>query len=94
MSIPTQALPEEAAVTEGQRDKRLERAVCASVMSVLGRPRTLFQASAVHLWGNRYRVNVLTGADAVSVVIAHSFFVEADTGGGVIDSVPALERRY
>ena len=94
MSTPTQALPDEDAGTKRQRAKRLAPAVCASVMRVLGRPRNLFQVSAVHLWGNRYRVNVQTGADAVSVLIAHSYFVEADEAGSVIDSVPALERCY
>jgi hypothetical protein len=63
-------------------------------MRVLGRPRNLFRISAVNLWGNHYRVNVQTGADAVSVVIAHSFFVEVDAEGSVVDSVPALDRRY
>jgi len=63
-------------------------------MRVLGKPRDLFRVSAVQLWRNHYRVNVQTGADAVSVRIAHSFFVEVDENGNIVESVPVLERQY
>ena len=89
-----QALPEVDALTTRQRAERQAGAVCVSLMKVLGKPRDLYRVSAVQLWTNHYRVNVQTGADAVSVRIAHSFFIEADESGNIIESVPVLERQY
>jgi hypothetical protein len=94
MTTQPQTLPKEDATTARQRAEWLACAVCVSVMKVLGKPRDLFRVSAVPVWGNRYRVNVQTGADAVSVRIAHSFFIEADEKGNILQSIPVLERRY
>lgn len=93
MSTQSQVHPDGDAVA-GRKPAELAAAVGAAVMRGLGRPRDLFRVAAVRLWGNHYRVNVQTGPDAVSLRIAHSFFVEADEKGNVLGSVPALERRY
>jgi hypothetical protein len=94
MSTQSQVQPDADAAAGRKPGEQLAAAVGASVMRGLGRPRDLFRVAAVRLWGNHYRVNVQTGPDAVSVRIAHSFFVEADDKGNVLGSVPALERRY
>lgn len=94
MPTKPQTLPDEDALTNRNRAERQAGAVCVSVMRVLGRPQDLFRVSAVQLWPNHYRVNVQTGPDAVSVQIAHSFFVEVDESGSILESVPRLERRY
>jgi hypothetical protein len=85
---------DEQAGTERKRAEELALAVGASVMKVLGRPEHLFRVSAVRLWANQYRVNVQTGVDAVSVRIAHSYFVSTDENGKIIESVPPIARCY
>jgi hypothetical protein len=39
-------------------------------------------------------VNVFVGEGAASAKVAHSFFVAADADGKVIQSTPAITRRY
>ena len=94
MARPSQVQPEEEATTKGKGIEPLAAAVCSSVMNTLGRPANLFRVAAVRVWGNRFRVNVQTGADAVTVQIAHSFFVSTDEHGKVLESVPPITRCY
>jgi hypothetical protein len=69
-------------------------AVCRYVMAALGRPTHFLRVTARQVTGDGYRVNVVTGADAASARIAHSFFVTADKEGKVIESTPAIVKRY
>jgi hypothetical protein len=69
-------------------------ALCVSVLTALGRPVNFFKISAVRLWEDHFRVNVQTGADAASVLIAHSFFVATDGKGNVLESTPRITRLY
>jgi hypothetical protein len=64
------------------------------VINALGRPADLYKVVALRLWENHYRVNVQTGADAVSARIAYSFFVAADADGNVLASTPEITRLY
>jgi hypothetical protein len=63
-------------------------------MNALGRPADLYHVAVLRLWDNHYRVNVFTGVDAVSALIADSFFVSADDRGNVVDSRPKVTRKY
>ncbi len=74
--------------------RRLAEAVGRNVLAALGRPHDLYHVAALPLWGNCHRVNVLTGPDAVSVRVADSFFVSADDRGNVLQSAPAITRKY
>ena len=94
MANPKPLELDEQATAKMKRAEQLSAAVCTSVMNILGHPSDLFRVSARKLWDNRYRVNVQTGADAVSVRIAHSFFVAADEKGNVVESIPAIARQY
>lgn len=94
MASPAPIGLDEQADKKKRRAEQLAAAICASVMNVLGRPADLFRVSAVRLWDNHYRVNVQTGADAVSIRIAHSFFVATDEKGDVVESIPAIARQY
>ncbi len=94
MANPAPIELDEQATTKKKRAEQLAAAICVSVMNVLGRPEDLFRVLAVRLWDNHYRVNVQTGADAVSVRIAHSFFVATDEKGTVLKSIPAIARQY
>jgi hypothetical protein len=94
MPTPSPVQPDEEATSKQRRAEQLAAAVCAAVINGLGRPDNLFRVSAVRLWENRYRVNVQTGADAVSIRVAHSFFVAADEKGNVVESTPKITRVY
>jgi hypothetical protein len=63
------------------------------VLSVLGRPEGLLRVGVYPLWDDRYRVNVLVGADAATAAAADSFFVVVD-GGAIVRSTPTITRRY
>ena len=64
------------------------------VLTSLGRPPGLFRVAVLPLWGSYYRVNVLTGPDATSVCIPHSYFVEAGDDGAVVSASPPIIRLY
>jgi hypothetical protein len=66
----------------------------AGVLAALGRPDQLFRVVVVPLWGDHFRVNVVTGDDPSSVRIPHSFFVAADGRGNIIKSTPSIQREY
>jgi len=88
------AQPDEEAGLEKKRREQQADAICASVISALGRPSDLLRVSAIQIWKNHYRVNVQTGADAVSTRIAHSFFVASDEKGNLLESTPQITRVY
>ena len=66
----------------------------ASVTTSLGRPPGLYRVVVVPLWPGHYRVNVLTGTDAASVCIPHSYFVKAGDDGAIISASPPIARLY
>lgn len=76
------------------RDGRREAVIRASVLDALGRPGRLFQVNVVHLWGDHFRVNVVTGDDPSAVRIPHSYFVAADGLGNILRSIPSIRREY
>jgi hypothetical protein len=63
-------------------------------MNRLGQPNDLQRVQVRRLWEDHYRVNVLVGADAASVKVAHSYFLVADSDGTILTSVPTIARRY
>jgi hypothetical protein len=77
----------------GGRDRR-EAAIRAGVLAALGRPGRLYRVTVVPLWGDNYRVNVMTGDDPTAVRIPHSYFVTADRLGNVIASTPGIRNEY
>ncbi len=79
---------------ETDRQRLREAVIRASVLKSLGRPDHLFRVAVVPLWGNNYRVNVVTGTDAASVRIPNSYFVVADDSGTVLRSTPVIRKEY
>ena len=71
-----------------------EGAIRAGVLAALGRPTQHFRVVVVPLWGDLFRVNVVTGDDPSSVRIRHSYFVAADGRGNIIESTPSIRREY
>jgi hypothetical protein len=94
MSMLPVAPPDEGAEPADGNQKRLATAICRSVMAALGRPADFLKVTVRRVTGNRYRVNVVTGADGASARIAHSFFVTADDRGAVTGSNPAIQKWY
>jgi hypothetical protein len=72
----------------------LEAVVGDNVMSNLGRPMNLHHVQVRCVWGDHYRVNIFVGPDAVSLQIAHSYFLKADENGKILSSSPAITRVY
>jgi hypothetical protein len=72
----------------------LESVIRTGVLTALGRPPEMYRVVVFPLWGNHYRVNVLTGPDAISVRIRHSYFVIAGDDGDIVSSVPDITRLY
>lgn len=71
-----------------------EDTIRAGVLAALGRPDQLFRVVVAPLWGDHYRVNVVTGDDPSSVRIPHSFFVTTDGRGNILRSTPNIRREY
>jgi hypothetical protein len=72
-----------------QREVRVAR-IRQRVIHTLGPMIGLQMVQVLPLWDDRYRVNVLVGADRASARVARSYFVEADTTGNIIDSIPTI----
>jgi hypothetical protein len=68
-------------------------AIRAGVLAALGRPAGLYRVTVSPLWGNRFRVNVMTGS-AAGVEIPNSYFVTADDAGAILGAEPPLRRQY
>jgi hypothetical protein len=71
-----------------------EVVIRSGILSALGRPPGLYRVAVSRLWQDHYRVNVLTGSDATSVRIPHSYFVRTGVGGDVVSTAPPVTRLY
>jgi hypothetical protein len=74
--------------------ERQNAAIGGHVMRALGQPGALHGVQVRQLWEGHYRVNVLVGADASSVRVAHSYFLVTDGDGNVLVSTPSITRQY
>jgi hypothetical protein len=94
MTMPTKAQNPSPGPRGADDRLALRAAIGEHVLRALGRPVDLVRVQVRRLWADRYRVNVLVGADASAVTIAHSFFVVADESGAVQAAEPPLTQRY
>ena len=83
--------PAQAAAESKPAARRREEAIRKSVLAALGTPDDLVRVAVVRLWGDNFRVNVWTDGGA-GAGIPHSYFVTADAGGTVLDSVPPVRK--
>jgi hypothetical protein len=79
---------------EADRRRWRAAAIGSHVLLALGEPDELRGVQVRPLWPDHYRVNVLVGADAASVRVAHSYFLVADGDGNVLCSAPEITRQY
>lgn len=85
---------------EQERDKELKQQQAAirnerivkQVMDTIGPAIDLREVRVRRLWADRYRVNVFLGTDVTNSRIAHSYFVQADAEGNILDSNPKMVR--
>jgi hypothetical protein len=64
------------------------------VLAALGSPSIAHEVHVRPLWANYFRVNVLLGESLTCLTVAHSFFLQADSEGRVLESSPELVQRY
>ena len=77
-----------------QDRKQRKAAIAKQVMDVLGQLENLQRVQVHMLWEDRFRVNVLVGTDAVSIRVAHSFFLVTDGDGNILVSTPKITKQY
>lgn len=94
MSATTLPVVENRRSPDDAKGADREGAIRANVLAALGRPDQLFRVVVVPLWGDHFRVNVVTGTDPSSVRIPHSYFVAADGRGTITASTPSIRREY
>jgi hypothetical protein len=78
----------------GDLCEALSALIAEQVVHILGKPEGLHQVQVRPLWGNYFRVNVLTGPDAASVRVANSYFLKADGEGNIVESTPKITRQH
>jgi hypothetical protein len=88
----SEELPEEVGTYDAGR--RREAVIRAGVLQALGSPSGLLRVNVLPLWGDHFRVNVLTGEDATAGAIPNSYFVTADERGDILKSEPAIHKQY
>ncbi len=71
-----------------------ERLIAKGVVTALGQPPDLHRLTVRRLWQDRYRVNIVVGADASSAKIVHSYFVVADGAGNIVQATPEITKCY
>jgi hypothetical protein len=74
--------------------QQLAAVIGKHVLHTLGQPDDLHRVQVRPLWQDHYRVNVVVGANAASVKVAHSYFLVADGDGNIVACTPELTRQY
>jgi hypothetical protein len=85
----------EQARNAARRDQEaVEALVKDKVLQALGKPSEPYEVRVRRLWADRYRVNVVVGADPHGSRIAHSYFLVSDEAGNILEASPCLTRQY
>ncbi|HMF13949.1 MAG TPA: hypothetical protein VKE94_16640 [Gemmataceae bacterium] len=92
--MSTQKQDNKQQALEKEDRQQLAAAIGSRVIRTLGQPGDLHLVQVRHLWEDRYRVNVLVGAEAASAKVLHSYFLVADLDGNIIESTPKIIRQY
>jgi len=83
-----------AAAGAKQIREELNSLVGEQVMQTLGEPANLLQVQVRVLWEHYYRVNIFVGAHSACATIAHSYFIQTDRDGMIVESTPRLVKKY
>ena len=79
---------------EPDKRRKLNSLIKEQLIQALGRPIDLRDVQVRKVWDEHYRVNVIVGADASAVRIAHSYFLVIDSAGIVISATPKITKLY
>jgi hypothetical protein len=79
---------------EAHAAQRMQAVILRQVMQQLGEPVGRVRVQVRKLWEDRYRVNVVTGPEVCSEVIAHSFFLITDDNGTIVSATPRITKQY
>ena len=79
---------------EKEERQQLAAAIGSRVINTLGQAGDLHLVQVRHLWEDRYRVNVLVGAETASAKVLHGYVLVADLDGNTIESTPKITRHY
>jgi hypothetical protein len=71
-----------------------EQLIRSNILASLGQPVHLLKVAVLPLWGDKFRVNVWTGAQGVGNLIPHSYFVTADKRGAIVRSEPPIQKLH
>jgi hypothetical protein len=88
--MPTEQESKQHKDEDKQQRERLNAKIGDLVLASLGQPRPPHRVQVRRLWKDHFRVNVLVGADAMGVKVAHSYFLVADHEGNIITATPPL----
>ena len=91
------SMTEQSEQGEDLKQHKLETLIALireQVMHSLGAPDNLIRVQVRRLWKNYYRVNIFVGADATSARIANSYFLQADSDGNIVQSIPKITKHY
>ena len=92
--MPTKQSMEERPAPNGKERAQRNSEIAATLLQALGSPTNLHSVQVRPLWGNQFRVNVLMGADAASIKVAHSYFLSVDNEGRIVTSTPTITKLY
>ena len=83
---------------EDEKVVDLSAQIALALLAKLGKPRNLVEVRVVHLWDNRYRVNVWCGNNGGTLDstrrITDSFFVYTSPEGGIVRTSPEIQKKY
>jgi hypothetical protein len=92
--MSTQQPDKQERAQEKEERQHLAAAIGKHVIRTLGQPGALQFVQVRHLWEDRYRVNILVGADAACAKVVHSYFLVVDLNGNITESTPQIIRQY
>jgi hypothetical protein len=92
--MPAKEQDQQQAELAKQTHKQRSSVIVGQLLQALGQPAIQHRVEVRHLWEDHYRANVFVGADAISMRVAHSFFVVVDEDGNILASVPHITRQY
>lgn len=92
--MQTKQQAEPSADGDKQVRQQFQAIIGEQVLHGLGQPVGYHVVQVRKLWDYRYRVNVFVGPDAVSAVVAHSYFLVTDENGTITATNPKITRKY
>jgi len=90
--MPIAQQPEDPKQKDRQKREDLKAIIGKHVTHSLHDISGLCKVQVRPLWGNFYRVNVVIEDEVGSIKIPHSYFLEVDGDGNIIESTPKITR--